>query len=124
MKRLLLDQGLPRTTGSRLTNTGWDVVHVADIGMSQADDRSILERARAEQRTCVTLDADFHALMATSGATLPSVLRIRKEGLDANAVARLIKEIWPRIEDALAAGAMVTVTDQSVRIRILPVIKP
>lgn len=100
------------------------MVHVADIGMSQADDRSILERARAEQRTCVTLDADFHALMATSGATLPSVLRIRKEGLDANAVARLIEEIWPRIEDALAAGAMVTVTDQSVRIRTLPVIKP
>ncbi len=124
MKRLLLDQGLPRTTGARLANTGWDVVHVADVGMSQADDRSILERARAERRICVTLDADFHALMATSGATLPSVLRVRKEGLDAVAVARLIEEIWPRIADALAAGAMVTVTDHSVRIRTLPVIKP
>lgn len=123
MKRLLLDQGLPRSTGARLANTGWDVVHVADVGMSQADDRSILERARAEKRTCVTLDADFHALLATSGERLPSVLRIRKEGLDAIAVARLIEDIWSRIEDAIEAGAMVTVTDRSVRIRGLPIVK-
>jgi predicted nuclease of predicted toxin-antitoxin system len=78
VKRLLLDQGLPRSTGTILADAGWDVVHVADVGMSRAEDTSILERARSEQRICVTLDADFHALLATSGEPLPSVLRIRR----------------------------------------------
>ncbi|MFM9967307.1 MAG: DUF5615 family PIN-like protein [Burkholderiales bacterium] len=123
MKRLLLDQGLPRSTGTILAGAEWDIVHVAELGMSQAEDSVILERARAEQRICVTLDADFHALLATSGETSPSVLRIRKEGLDAAAVARLITEIWSRVERDLSQGAMVTVTDQSVRIRRLPIIK-
>ena len=123
MKRLLLDQGLPRSTGAILVDAGWDVVHVAEVDMSRSEDSSILERARAEQRICVTLDADFHALLATSGEQSPSVLRIRKEGLDAAAVARLIVDIWPRIDRALATGAMVTVTDRSVRTRRLPIIK-
>lgn len=83
MKRLFLDQGLPRSTGAILAGAGWDVVHVADVGMSRAEDSSILERARAEQRVCVTLDADFHALLATGGEQSPSVLRIRCAATDA-----------------------------------------
>lgn len=121
MKRLLLDQGLPRSTGAILARAGWDVVHVSEIEMSRADDVDVLERARTEQRVCVTLDADFHALLAVSGETTPSVVRIRKEGLDANALAALLETVWPDVEDAVVAGAVVTVTDRSVRIRRLPI---
>jgi hypothetical protein len=42
VKRLLLDQGLPRSTAGLLSQGGWDVVHVSEIGMSRADDREIL----------------------------------------------------------------------------------
>ena len=72
MKRLLLDQGLPRSTVAILADAGWDAVHVAELGMSQAEGSGILERARAKQRICITLDADFHALLATSGEPSPS----------------------------------------------------
>ena len=123
MKRLLLDQGLPRSTGALLAQAGWDVTHVSEIGMSRADDIDILQRARTDERVCVTLDADFHALLATSGERGPSVLRVRKEGLDAGALAALHQAVWPGIELALADGAMVTVTDRSIRVRRLPIVK-
>jgi predicted nuclease of predicted toxin-antitoxin system len=123
VKRLLLDQGLPRSTPALLVQAGWDVTHVADIGMSRADDVDILQRARAEGRVCVTLDADFHAILATSGEPGPSVVRVRKEGLDAGALADLLQAVWPDIEDALTAGAMVTVTDRAIRVRRLPILK-
>lgn len=45
MKRLLLDQGLPQSTGGLLAQAGWDVIHVSDIGMSRAEDSDILQRA-------------------------------------------------------------------------------
>lgn len=121
MKRLLLDQGLPRSTAAMLARDGWNACHVSDVGMSRASDLEILDRAEAEQRVCVTLDADFHALLATRGAKGPSVIRIRKEGLDGIALARLLVGIWPRIESALDMGAMIVVTERSVRIRLLPV---
>jgi predicted nuclease of predicted toxin-antitoxin system len=123
VKRLLLDQGLPWSTGALLRQSGWDAIHVSEIGMSRADDVDILQRARTEARICVTLDADFHSLLAISGERDPSVIRIRKERLDATALAALLQGIWPGIEDALNGGAMVTVTDRSVRIRRLPVVR-
>ena len=92
--------------------------------MSRSDDLDILQRARVESRVCVTLDADFHALLATSGERSPSAIRIRKEGLNAAAFAALLQAIWPRVEDAVDSGALVTVTERSVRVRHLPVAMP
>ena len=121
MKRRLLDQGLPRSLVILLTEAGWDVIHVADIGMSRSNDDEILRRAQTEARVRVTLDADFHALLVSGGERGPSVIRIRKEGLDATGLAALLQGIWGGIEDALEDGAMVAVTDRSVRVRRLPV---
>ena len=98
MKRLLLDQGIPRSTARTLNTAGWDAVHVGDIGMSQARDRAILEFAGRDKRICITLDADFHAILAVTSALGPSVIRIRREGLRGDEHAALLTEIWPRIE--------------------------
>jgi len=45
VKRLLPDQGLPRSTAALLTQAGWDVIHVSEIGMSRSDDVDIRQRA-------------------------------------------------------------------------------
>ena len=121
MTRLLLDQGLPRSTAKLLSAAGWDVAHVGDIGLSRAEDLRILERGREQGRTCVTLDADFHALLATSEAKSPSVVRIRREGLNGKAISDLLLKVWPRIESAVNEGALVTITERSVRVRVLPI---
>ncbi|MDQ3014218.1 MAG: DUF5615 family PIN-like protein [Acidobacteriota bacterium] len=69
----LLGQGLPRSAAVLLTKRSIDIVHVGDIGMAAAQDTEILVRGRHDHRTVVTLDADFHALLALSGDTSPSV---------------------------------------------------
>ncbi len=121
MIRVLLDQGLPRGSVWRLREAGWDAVHVSKIGMSRASDVEILDYARHENRVCITLDADFHALLVLRSEQSPSVVRIRIEGLQAVAMAELLLRIWPRIEPAVREGALVTVTESQVRVRRLPV---
>jgi predicted nuclease of predicted toxin-antitoxin system len=121
MIRLLLDQGLPRGTALHLRREGWDVVHVGEIGMSRATDQEILDYARHENRVCVTLDADFHALLVLGSEQSPSVVRIRIEGLQAIAMAELLIRIKPHIQSAAEQGALITVTEAQVRIRRLPV---
>jgi predicted nuclease of predicted toxin-antitoxin system len=96
---------------------------VSDIGMSRADDVDILQQARTEACIRVTLDADFHSLLAISGESGSSVIRIRKEGVDATALAVLLQRIWPGVEDALNGGAMVTVTGRSVPVLPLPIVR-
>ena len=121
MTRILLDQGIARSTASLLTAAGWDVQHVADIGMERATDTAILACAREQNRAICTLDADFHALLAVGGHISPSVVRIRQEGLRGEDLADLLLRIWADIAEAIGQGAAVSVTTHSIRIRHLPV---
>ena len=121
MISILLDQGLPRSAASLLRDEGWDVLHTGDIGLSRSTDRQILEFARNEQRVIITLDSDFHTILALTNASAPSVIRIRLEGLRGPDLALLIKRIWPRVEPQVKKGAMVTVTESGIRIRNIPV---
>jgi len=120
--RLLLDQGLPRSAAKFLREAGIDTVHVGEVGCADADDAAILQKAQGEKRTVVTLDADFHALLALSRATLPSVIRIRMEGLYGEQAADLIKTVLAHCSDDLERGAMVTVQRKRIRIRRLPLL--
>jgi predicted nuclease of predicted toxin-antitoxin system len=119
--KLLLDQGLPRTAISYLQHSPIEVSHAADLGLAEAEDARILEFAVRENYTIVTLDADFHTLLAQSSAVMPSVIRIRIEGLKARALADLLKTVLRVCETDLNAGALVSVTSDSIRIRRLPV---
>ncbi len=87
---LLLDQRLPRSTVVHLHRSGIEAIHVGDIGFAEADDPTILEYARRQGETVVMLDADFHMRLALAGATGPSVIRIRMEGLCAEELAWLL----------------------------------
>ena len=121
MTRILLDQGLPRTAARLLKTKGWDVLHTGDVGLSMATDRKILEYAREHGRSVITLDADFHSIIATENAASPSVVRIRREGLKGEEMAELIERIWPVIQEPMESGALVSVTETSIRIRNIPI---
>lgn len=123
MTRVLLDQGLPRSAAGLLRALGWDVQHVSERGMSQATDATIIDLARLEARVVVTLDADFHALLAVSGASTPSVMRIRMEGLKAEQLVSLMQRVFALAGNDLETGAMVTVQDENIRIKRLPIVK-
>lgn len=118
--RLLLDQGLPRSSAEILRNKGWDIQHTGEIGMSRATDRQILEYARDEQRIVITLDSDFHAILAVENLDSPSVVRIRQEGLRGPELAELVEKIWSKIGQQLENGAMATITEKAIRIRKIP----
>jgi len=118
--RLLLDQGLPRTTVELLNEDGWNVVHAYQCGLGTASDEQILEYARGERRAICTLDADFHSILAVTGASNPSVVRIRQQGLRGADVASLLKRVWDEVGELLEGGAAVTVTERAIRLRRLP----
>jgi predicted nuclease of predicted toxin-antitoxin system len=120
---LLLDQGLPRSTTLRLRDADLQAEHVGDIGLADAADSVILARAREHSQIVVTLDADFHAQLALSGAAGPSVIRLRIEGLKAPQLADLLVRVLEQCADDLKSGAMVTVSESSVRIRHLPLVR-
>ncbi|HSP43087.1 MAG TPA: DUF5615 family PIN-like protein [Luteolibacter sp.] len=117
----LLDQGIPRTAAVLLCDRGFDAIHVGEVGMASASDPEIIPLAEKEDRVIVTLDADFHAILAHSGLHKPSVIRLREEGLKAEKVRDIVLLIHSRFADSLAEGCVVTATTTKARIRMLPI---
>jgi predicted nuclease of predicted toxin-antitoxin system len=120
--KLLLDQGLPQSAAQLLRNRGYDAVHTGEIGCATAEDAYLLGLAVQEGRIIVTLDADFHAMLALTAATKPSVIRIRIERLRAEATAGLVQQLLQDWGQLLAEGAVLTVQPGRVRIHHLPII--
>ncbi len=121
--RWLLDQGLPRTAADPLGKKGLDAIHVGEIGMAFPSDIEIIRLAGQQDRVVVTLDADFHALLALSGAMKPSVIRIREEGLKAADVRGYVTALAKPFSESREAGRVIAVNSVNARIR-MPPIKP
>jgi predicted nuclease of predicted toxin-antitoxin system len=102
--RLVLDQGVPRDATSLLSELGLDCTHVGEVGMSRATDQEILAWAVGQNATVVTLDADFHTILAVSSATAPSVVRLRRQGLNALAVVKIVQDVAARFQAELEHG--------------------
>lgn len=77
--RLVLDQGVPRDAATLLRGLGHECAHLGEIGMSKAADEEILAFSREKDAIAVTLDADFHTILAVSGASGPGRFRSRPE---------------------------------------------
>ena len=122
--RLILDQGILRDAAKLSCQFGYDCTHVGEIHMSKAGDEEILAWARKLNAIVVTLDADFHAILAVSGASGPSVIRIRIEGLDASTVVELLLTVLPMYSSDLKRGALVTVKSRKITCHRLPIGHP
>ena len=119
--RLVLDQGVPRDATSLLRELGLDCTHVGEVGMSRATNQEILAWAVGQNATVVTLDADFHTILAVSGATAPSVVRLRRQGLNAAALVEIVRNVAAAFQAELERGSMVTVKANKITSHKLPI---
>jgi len=119
--KFLADMAISRSTVAWLRDHGHDALHVRDEGMQRADDEVILTKARDEQRVLLTLDLDFGYLVAVSGAALPSVIIFRLGNETAEVVTQRLEVTLECCEEDLLSGAIVTVDDDTIRVRQLPI---
>jgi predicted nuclease of predicted toxin-antitoxin system len=104
--------------------SGLESVHVRDVGLLTAPDRSILDYAAANAMVIVSADSDFGELLAASrGATRPSVVLLRSaDRFTSDEQAALLAANLPTVAGDLEAGAVVTIARGRMRIRSLPIV--
>jgi predicted nuclease of predicted toxin-antitoxin system len=71
--KLLFDENLSPSLVRRLADLFPDSAHVHDVGLSRADDTTILNFAREHDYVVVTKDADYRALRLSFGKPVPRV---------------------------------------------------
>ena len=118
--KLLIDECISARVVPLLAGAGHDVVHVDDRGLAGRVDHEVLELARSEGRVLVSADTDFGEILASSGASLPSLVLLRQGNRSPRHRAATLLANLDEVADDLAAGAVVVLTDDRIRVRRLP----
>ena len=118
--RFLADMGISPKTVAFLQNLGHDAVHLHDQDLDRLEDPAILAKAQEEDRILLTHDLDFGELIAMSGARLPSIVVFRLRNMRPEMVSRYLQGIIDQHGESLEKGAIISVTEGQVRVRVLP----
>lgn len=118
--RFLADMGVSLRVVEWLRDHNHDVVHLRELGLQRTPDAEVYARAAAEDRVVLTFDLDFGEIVARLRGARTSVVVFRLLDARAERVISRIERVLDESENALAAGAVVTVEDARHRVRMLP----
>jgi predicted nuclease of predicted toxin-antitoxin system len=119
--KFLADMGISPKTVSFLRHLGYEAVHLHEQGLDRLPDSKILEKAVVEDSIILTHDLDFGELVAASGAQLPSVITFRLRNMRPDNVNQYLHNILLQHQDALIQGAVISVIEGRIRVRLLPI---
>jgi predicted nuclease of predicted toxin-antitoxin system len=119
--KFLLDMGLAQSTVTWLRAEGYDAVHLREEGLQRLRDEQVIDKARREGRVILTHDLDFGRLIALSQSRLPSVITFRLDNMQPAHVNHYLTQVLSRFAAELEAGALVSINEEAVRVRSLPI---
>ena len=119
--RLLADVHISPKTVRDLQKQGYEIMRSSDVLPNNAPDINILEFARTDNWVVLTQDLDFSMLVALSRYSQPSLITLRLSSAKPDIVTQKLLDILPQIEEVLQEGSAITIQDESIRIRKLPV---
>ena len=113
--------GVSNRTVTWLRQQAYDAVHLREAGLQRLPDDRVLAKARLEGRILLTMDLDFGYLLAVSGESLPSVILFRLSDESSEVVNRRLAVVLSQCRNDIEAGAIVSVSDTTIRVRRLPI---
>lgn len=119
--KFLLDMGISLHLIPDLQSDGHEAVHIVDLSTGTLPDAEVIATARAEGYVLLVHDLDFPLLMAASGSRSPSVIVFRLRNMRPENVLIYLRKALVAAREALEAGAIVSVTEGAIRVRLLPV---
>lgn len=119
--KFLIDNALSPSMAEGLRKSGYDAIHVRDLGMSRSTDTEIMDFALKEDRVIISADTDFGTLLALRELPKPSFILFRKSDKRPIALLMQLLDNLSQFNEALNEGAVVVIEDKRIRIRQLPI---
>lgn len=119
--KLVVDMNLSPEWVGLLSRHGWLASHWSEVGDCRAPDSEIMRWARENESVVITQDLDFSHLLFATAASGPSVVLLRLDNEFDDAARERVCASLALAEAALGKGALLTISESRVRIRLLPI---
>lgn len=103
-----------------LAGMGLEAEHWSQVGPIAASDETIMAYASSHGYIVLTHDLDFSAILAATHGVRPSVVQLRADNLDPNAIGLQVVSALRNTAAELERGALLSVDPVRTRIRLLP----
>lgn len=120
---VLVDMNLSPSWVSVLERNGFPAVHWSVVGEGSAPDPVVLGWARVNGYIVFTNDLDFGAILASTRAAGPSVIQVRTQDVTPDHLGETLVAALRAHHDILTRGALITVDEHRLRVRILPLLQ-
>ncbi|MBP7176890.1 MAG: DUF5615 family PIN-like protein [Thermoclostridium sp.] len=121
--KLLIDMNLSPRWVHLLKDNGFETLHWSTVGNATASDSEIMAWASDNRYVVLTNDLDFSAILAATQEITPSVVQIRAEDVSPDLIGDKIVHALRQMQPDLETGALMSIDDKTMRIRILPLLK-
>jgi predicted nuclease of predicted toxin-antitoxin system len=121
--KLLVDMNLSPRWIDLLTKSGFEAAHWSTIGRVNARDSEIMAWAATNGYVVLTHDLDFSAILAATQGVAPSVVQIRAQDVSPDVIGAKIVLAIEQMESELEAGALLSIDDKTMRLKLLPLLK-
>ena len=118
--KFLADMGISPRTVMWLKDQGYDAVRLSDEGLQRLPDADVMVKALIEKRILLTMDLGFGALLAMSRGQFPSTVIFRLSNETSESINGRLSEVLELFGADLESGAIISVSDETVRVRQLP----
>ncbi len=119
--KFIADVNVSPKTVLDLREAGYDIIRSSKVLPANAKDIEILELAHRQNRVIVTQDLDFSMLVAINGYDQPSLITLRLSSAKPDVVTQRLLNLLPIIQSELSKAFAVTVNDETMRVRKLPI---
>lgn len=119
--KFLLNENISPSLAGKLSTIKLDSVHVKDVDLIGEPDIRIIEYAIVHDFTIITHDLDYSRIVSLSAKEKPSVITVRIDRINSEILFSLIKNNIDNLTPYLKKGALVTLEEDKIRFRLLPV---
>jgi predicted nuclease of predicted toxin-antitoxin system len=121
--KFLLDENLPPSFSNLLRKEGIEARHVSEVGLESTEDDVIVSFVAKSGEIIITYDLDFSRIISAITSQSPSLITLRVTKLNSKIFLRIFNDVISSCRADLEIGAMITVEDDRIRVRKLPVVK-
>ncbi len=116
--KFLIDENISPLVAEHLRDLGYDAKHVREVDLKGRPDNEIMEYARREGRSLITLDADFADIRNYPLGSHAGIIRLKLKFAPSSAVVSCLKNLLGQIQDVpLDTGLLVTTDCKSYRVK-------